>query len=99
MSSPLILPPKEGIVGTIYFLLVGHSAKWFCIFHLILNNCVTTFGSLSFFILKWGCFYMHTHLIGLLGNEALAGGEAAHSVLPVPTHAELVAILHIPGPH
>ena len=42
---------------------------------------------------------MRTHLIGLLGSEALAGGEAAHSVLPVPTHAESVALLHIPGPH
>ena len=42
---------------------------------------------------------MCTHLIRLLGNEALAAWEAAHSGLPVPTHAELVAILHIPGPH
>lgn len=53
MSPPLILPPKEGIVGTIYFLLVGYSAKWFCIFYLILNNCVMTFVSL-FLHLKMG---------------------------------------------
>ena len=61
MSPPLILPPKEGIVGTIYFLLVRHSAKWFCIYYFIWSLIIVmTFVSLSFFIFKMGMI-LHVH--------------------------------------